>query len=109
MPLQPIANASDDHDGTDLRWNWMQNCRWAVWALARVLLANAAGRDAHATWSFGRVCHPRGAMPAVREARRTRKGDGRWAACRAMHAAMVMAEKLKRHYVSWGFTSCVHR
>ena len=39
----------------------MQNCRWAVWALARVLLANAAGRDAHATWSFGRVRRPRGA------------------------------------------------
>ena len=61
MPLQPIANASDDHDGTDLRWNWMQNCRWAVWALARVLLANAAGRDAHGAWSFGRVRRPRGA------------------------------------------------
>ena len=103
MPLQPIANASDDHDGTDLRWNWMQNCRWAVWALARVLLANAAGRDAHATWSFGRVRRPRGAMPAVREARRTRKGDGRLVACRAMPAAMAMAEKLKHHCVSWGF------
>ena len=40
---------------------------------------------------------------AVREARRTRKGDGRWAACRAMPAAMAMAEKLKHHCVSWGF------
>ena len=46
---------------------------------------------------------------AVREARRTRKGDGRWAACRAMPAAMAMGEKLKRHCVSWGFASCVHR
>ena len=46
---------------------------------------------------------------AVREARRTRKGDGRWAACRAMPAAMAMAEKLKHHCISWGFTSCVHR
>ena len=34
---------------------------------------------------------------AVREARRTRKGDGRWAACRAMPAAMAMGEKPKRH------------
>jgi len=40
---------------------------------------------------------------AVREARRTRKGDGRWAAGRAMPAAMAMAEKLKHHCVSWGF------
>ena len=46
---------------------------------------------------------------AVREARRTRKGVGRWAAGRAMPAAMAMGEKLKRHCVSWGFASCVNR